>query len=217
MLRNCKKENGEIMIESMLVLLPTMFVMVFLIALGFLMYQQWNVQYVADSVASRLSVVYSYGNADIKSGEITIDDMEGRELYRYLDLFGGKEKMTGQAEAKGKQYGAMLFSLTNFAAAENETISVTMEDDGIGRRHIVVKVSGDYKIPFGAGLEIFGMRSTRHMEASSAAECVDIMEYFASVTLAKNAEEMLLGNSKILGAIDSILSLVKHIRNFGGD
>ena len=49
-----KNEDGEIMIESMLVLLPTMFVMVFLIALGFLMYQQWNVQFVADSIASRL-------------------------------------------------------------------------------------------------------------------------------------------------------------------
>lgn len=210
-----KNEDGEIMIESMLVLLPTMFVMVFLIALGFLMYQQWNVQFVADSIASRLSVVYSYSNADMKSGVTTVDDIEGRGMYRYL--FSWKDQTEAAAEAKGKEYGEMLLNLTNFASVDNENISVITVDDGIGRRHIVVEVSGDYKIPFGAGLEVFGMSSTRHIEASSAAECVDITDYFAAVTLAENAEKMLLGDSKILGAIDSILSLIKNIKNFGKD
>lgn len=223
MFRKCRNENGEIMIESMLVLLPTMFVMVFLIALGFLLYQQWNVQFVADSVASRLSDVYSYysySDADIKTGKVTLDQIEDRAMYRYLFFKG---KTAAAAEEKGRDYGEMLLDLTNCTTVSNEAIYVDTVDDGMGRRHIVVEVSGDYKIPFGAGLEIFGMSSTKHIEASSAAECVDITEYFATVTWAKSIGKIIVDNDEtkatkaldsILSALDTVLSFLKHISEF---
>ena len=55
-----KERSGEIMIEALLVFIPTMFVVVFLIALGFVYYQQWNVQYVADAVAEQVALSYGY-------------------------------------------------------------------------------------------------------------------------------------------------------------
>lgn len=215
MLYKRESENGEVMIESMLVLIPTLFVIIFLLSLGFLMYQQWNVQYIADTVANNLSVIYSYDEGNIFTGEITDEVRNQRRLYRYL--FGYKNEIENAAKTKGKTYGLYLLKLTNFAKASDENITIEIEDDVIGRKHLVVKVSGDYEIPFGAGLEIFNLSSSRHMEASCAAECVDITEYFASVNIAENAEGMLLGNSKVLSAIDSVLSLVQKIKNFGKD
>ena len=74
-----KGENGEVMIESLLVLIPTLFVIVFLMSLGFLLYQQWNIQYTADDIASKVADAYSYKDAKITTTEVDLEDITERE------------------------------------------------------------------------------------------------------------------------------------------
>ena len=78
------RENGEIMIEAILVMIPTLFVMIFLLSLGFLLYQQWNILYSADEVASKVAVGYEYADEEIQTGKISLEKAQQTILYKYL-------------------------------------------------------------------------------------------------------------------------------------
>lgn len=208
-------QTGEVMIESVLVMIPTLFVLVFLMSLGFLLYQQWNVQYVADDIANKVSITYTYLEVETLSGTLSKNDIVNRDSYRYFDSNHSKYKT--EAGKRGDSYGYDLLRLTSFAPrTEKEDITVDTEEDSFARRHVFVTVKGTYKIPFGEGLEIFGIDSTRTFYATSNAECVDLSDYLSTVTYGKNLESLLgLKSSQILGAIESWLKVVTHVLNFG--
>lgn len=203
-------EQGEIMIESMLVMIPILFVLVFLLSLGFLLYQQWNIQYVADEIANKVSMTYPYLESHTASGVVTWEQMKKKELYRYL--FGMSQYET-KSEIRGQEYGESLLEKTTFASPQTkETITIKTEKDSLARRHVYVKVKGKYKIPFGEGLEIFGMNSIRTYTSESTAECVDLMDYVGTITYGKNCLSLITGDaSAIIDMIDSWLKVFKHI------
>lgn len=204
-----ESENGEIMIESILVMIPTLFVVLFLLSLGFLLYQQCNVQYVADDLANRVAGSYSFLDSDFETGTITIDDLEDRGRYRYC--FGNKEKYDADSRKEAKSYGTKLLDKTSYGEKKStEQISVTVETDSFARRHATVTVIGEYKIPFGEGLEVFGISSTRKFEATSVAECVDLSDYLSTVTYADNFVSLITGDSsKVIKMIDTWLKVIQ--------
>lgn len=208
-------QTGEVMIESVLVMIPTLFVLVFLMSLGFLLYQQWNVQYVADDIANKVSITYTYLEVETVPGTLSKGNLADRDSYRYYG--SNKEKYAVEADERGQRYGEHLLRLTSFAPrTEDEKIKVETEEDSFARRHVFVTVKGTYKIPFGEGLEIFGIDSTRTFYATSSAECVDLSDYLSTVAYGKNLESLLgIDSSKILGALDSWLKVVTHLMNFG--
>lgn len=210
--RKWKEEQGEVMIESLLVMIPTLFVMVFLIGLGFLLYQQWNIQYAADEIASKVAGGYTYTDRELSSGTITWDHMKNRALYRYLFL---GEEYEAAAERQGKKYGKNLLHHTDFAKPTGaETVTVKTVHDSLARRHVEVTVEGTYKIPFGEGLELFGLSGSRNYKATSVAECVDLLEYNGTIMYTKNFFNLVTdGSSKIVGMLDSWLKVFKTLRH----
>ena len=58
------QEDGMEAIEGLLVITLTLFVLFFIWAYGFLLYQNWAVQYVATDTASRIAQTYAYPYAD---------------------------------------------------------------------------------------------------------------------------------------------------------
>ncbi len=209
-----RSESGELMIETMLVMIPTLFILIFLIALGFLLYQEWNIQITADDVVSKVSQTYGLIDAEIGSGKITKEDLENQAMYRYTfvkDTYKNKNKE--RVESQISKY----LRLTDLAKKEGtESISYEVVHDNYGRRHIKVKLSETYRIPFGEGLEIFGMDSKRTFSAISSAECQDLSDYMNSIDFAKNSVSMLTGDSSdLLKAVDSVLKLVEHVKNYG--
>lgn len=55
-----QQENGMEAIEGLLVITLMLFVLFYIWAFGFLMYQNWAVQYVATDTASRIAQTYGY-------------------------------------------------------------------------------------------------------------------------------------------------------------
>lgn len=200
---------GEIMIEALLVFIPTLFVIVFLLALGFIYYQQWNVQYVADAVAEQVALSYGYDDKNVAYGALTEEQITNRRIYRYS--FGKSETQSNAVDV-AEIYGARLFGVTNLAKPhQKETIEVAIEDDSLGRRHAQVHVKGSYRIFFGEGLRVFGFSEDYTYEATSLAECYDISALGGTVMFAKNGLNILTDGSAIRSMIDDWFKAVKNI------
>ncbi len=208
-IKKAKSEKGEIMLESILVMIPTLFVMVFLLSLGFLLYQKWNVQFVADDVASKVAVSYEYIDSNMPNAKVTEQQAQKTSLYKYLFSI---DKYNEKNAEKGRNYGMKILKLTGYGVGVgNENIEVTVEEDSLARRHVCVEVTGTYKIPFSEGLEIFGIDGTRTFSATSYAECVDVSDHINTVVFGERVGEILFGESKILETINTWIGVFKNL------
>lgn len=206
-----KNENGEIMLESILVVIPTLFILVFLLSLGFLLYQKWNIQYLADDVAEKVALRYEYIDEELPTPSIELKDAQKTVLYKYLFHMDDYLKATSR---KAQDYGSLLAKKTGYGTGSgDEVIEVEQEEDSLARRHIQVTVTGTYRIPFSEGLEIFGIDGERTFSAVSYAECVDIGDYMNTVVFGQQAGNILMGNSKVLGMINSWIGVFSQIIN----
>ena len=211
-----KQDKGEITIESMLVIIPTIFVMLFLLSLGFLLYQQWNLQVATDDAANKIAGSFSMLNASTSTGEIATEDYRKVDLYRNIDIgaIGSKTKYQNRNKEKAKTYVLGRMNGTSFANTVGEpSVSCTVESNGFARKRIQLSVTATYKIPFGEGLELMGMDSERTCNATSAAECLDILDYVNAVTVADVAPSYF--EFSTLEAIDSWKKVLVSIMNFG--
>jgi hypothetical protein len=202
--------GGEIMIESILVFIPTLFVIVFLVALGLIYYQQSNVQFVADAVAESVAMSYGYDSLDGTSMVLEKDDITGRRVCRYSL---GKSETIEYAKKLGEDYGSRMFRLTNLAKAKenSETVTVTIESDSLGRRHAEVSVEGTYQMFFSEGLRVFGFGEQYHYEATSVAECIDPSALGSTILFTKNGVNIIAGDSKILSSVSKWLKTLKDL------
>lgn len=204
-------ENGEIMIEAILVMIPTLFVMIFLLSLGFLLYQQWNIQFIADEVASKVACDYEYADEEIQTGEISLKKAQKTILYKYL--FNSDEMEEVNAK-KAYTYGTLLSTKTSYGSgAGDETIKLETIEDSLARRHICVTVTGTYRIPFAEGLEIFGIEGTRSISAVSYAECVDLTDYMNTVVFGKQIGDIIFEESKVMKMINSWIGVFSKVFN----
>ena len=208
--RKIMYEDGEIMLEAILVVIPTLFVMIFLLSLGFLLYQKWNIQYIADEVASKVAARYEYVDEELPEGEIHLKDAQKTVLYKYLFHADDFEK---KSRAKAEKYGKLLSQKIGYGIGTgDEIIELQVEEDSLARRHIRVTITGTYRIPFSEGLEIFGIEGTRVYTAISYAECVDVSDYMNTVVFADRAGEILIDNdSKILGMINTWINVFSKL------
>jgi len=206
------KQSGELAIESMLVMIPVLFVLIFLIALGFNYYQQWNVQSTANDVAVKIAQTYSLLDCDIYTGNPTDNDLYEKPLYRYI-FSSGKYESKNDARANELAIEILENSSFGYGNAADAVISVNTEYDSLARRHINVTIETKQKIPFSEGFELFGMGGERTFTATASAECIDMMDYVSTVNFVKNADSFI----KIpvvddaVKMIDSWLKLFKTI------
>ena len=80
--RKRQSESGEVMLEGMIVVIVTLFVLLWILGLGFLFYQRYVVSVVTNDAAVKIAATYNNPTADIVMGFVTTEDMRSRSLYR---------------------------------------------------------------------------------------------------------------------------------------
>lgn len=185
-----KNQSGEVAIESMMVMIPTLFVMVFLIALGFNYYQQWNVRTVANDVAVKIGQTYSLLECDVNSGNPSDNDLFEKPLYRYI-FSSGKYEIKNSIRAN--ELGVVILEKTSFGYVNSSDINITADTkyDSLARRHICVTVETTQKIPFSEGFELFGLDGERTYRSTASSECIDMLDYTSTINFVKNAKSFI--------------------------
>ena len=206
--KETRAENGEVMIESILMVTATFVILMFLLALGFLMYQQTAIQIAADDAAAKIAQTYRLVNADLTTGKISVDELVAVDLYRYGPMGGSFE---AENKAKTANYINNRMHAVSFALeVVKPNTEMRVEGDGLGRSHLVIHVESTYKMPFGSFLKLIGMEDELVFKASSVADCVDILEYYNSVSFAYRCFNYLDKNSYVSKAISQWMKVTNH-------
>jgi Flp pilus assembly protein TadG len=158
-----QQENGMEAIEGLLVITLMLFVLFYIWAFGFLMYQNWAVQYVATDTASRIAQTYGYSSSDPITGYISHATRVSLSPYRYKD--DEEEKIQDVNANRAEKYARYSLKKAGFAKEKGLDIEVTTVKDALAASHVEVKVTAQYEIPFGFAMKYFGQSPYREFTA----------------------------------------------------
>ena len=204
-------ENGEIMIESLIVFGITMLLLFFMLAIYSVMYQNWNMQTIANEAVARVAQTYRFSKIDESSGYVTEKDFVDVGPYRYVTntLFKTMDK---EVDERLDRYCQRRLSNTTYAKNVNKPeCTVAVKPDAMGRRHIELTLKCEYAVPFGEVLDYFGFGGTTEYEVTAYADCVDLVDYINFVDFVDTQTSLKQFGSKTIGLIDSVLNLFDNI------
>lgn len=209
--KDCKNDKGAIILESLIVYPVTIFLLFFILAIFSVLYQRWNLQTIANESAARMAQTYRLSQADESSGFVDETQLTSVGPYRYIaNVF--THNMEESINDRVKEYAGWRLAKTTYTKNVSEpAITATVVPDSLGRRHIVVRIVGEYSVPFGEALSYFGFDSTITYETTAYAECVDIIDYINLVDYVDTQTSLNQFGSKTIGLIDAVLSLFDNI------
>ncbi len=207
-----KRENGEVMIESLLVYFVTLLLLFLILALMQAWYQRMTVNVVANDTAAKIASGFRIGAEDLYDATYDADDLAEMNPYRYWFAYDDlKETATEAAE----DYATGRLARSSFIKSkEGKDTSVTFDivGDGIGRKHVVVTLEGEYALPFGEVFGYFGMDDYASYTVCGYAECMDILSYINDVKFASTVASTIVADLGATGKLlDSSVTLINKI------
>lgn len=187
----------------------TILLLFMILAVFSVLYQQWNVQTIANESAMRVAQTYKYTEADPMTGFVSSDQVSEVRPYRYL--WSADEAET-EAREKIVDYASERLRKTTFAkSASDPVISVSEEHDALSRRHLKVSITGTYQVPFGEALSFFGLGGMTTYSVTSYAECLDLSDYLTTTSFVGEKANLSDFDSSILEAANSVLGLIENV------
>lgn len=198
------QENGAIMLEGMIVMVITMIVLIWLLALGFIYYQRYITTVVTNDAAVKIASTYNNPASDIIMGYVTTEDVSGRNLYRGFQ----DGNLVDVNEERASAYVKYILDKANFSGVvEDVDVELRLVNDSCVRRHVELTVTCTYNTPFGVALEFFGMDSSSTYSVTACSDCTDISEYYSTVHFTKS----LTDGTYTEGLAGSILSFLNTL------
>lgn len=208
--KRVKKEAGEIMLESTIVMVIVMLMLVWILGVGFIYYQKYTVRIATNEVACKIANTYSSPASDPITAYISRGEVQSRALY-----FSSETTETNKLRADS--YAQYIMDKANFNGAVKD-VQVNLEhfEDGMGRSHIKVTTECTFKTPFGEGLELFGMSGETTYRVTSYADSTSIPEYVSAVATANaftNGSIISFGGlvDKVVGTVESFAKMFKQL------
>ena len=204
-----RKEDGEIMLEVMIVVILTLFILIWILAVGFIYYQRYITNIVVNDAAVKIAYTYNNPTSDIVMGYVTTEDLKSRDIYR---LFTKENRLRIVNEERAKAYVSYMLDHMNFKGVIKESdVKMEVISDSMLRKHVKITANCTYNTPFGFALEYFGMDSSIQYSVSASAECVDYAEYMSvinSVSVLNSGEY-----TKNSGFVNSVVKLLNSFVN----
>ena len=202
-------ESGEVMLEGLIVYTITVFLLFFLLAIFSVLFQAWNVQTIANETAAKAAATYKLADSDLADPYVSVDQITGISRFRY---WFGDDSLEREAETKSFEYSQDRLQKTTYTKAVTQPeVAVQVKEDTLARRHIEVTITGEYTVPFGEALSYFGFDSIAHYETTASAECLDLIDYIATVDFAGKQCSLDILGSSLVGAINKMMKLIHDI------
>lgn len=211
-------DKGEVMIESTIVTIITIMVLIFLIAVGFLVYQQVMMSDVAAETATSIARNYKFSSDTTmlhnkNYSSITIDDNYYEKIKKYRTTFNfASIKSINQNYSE--QYVNKRLPVTSMSYDNSLVVDTQIETSSIGRTFVTVTISMDAELLFDGVLSYGGMNDdATKLTATSTAECLDITGYaglihYAEYLSAKGDPDFKSSTSQIIKDIKDIIKII---------
>lgn len=207
--RCLKKEHGEVMIEGMIIMILTMFILIWLLGLGFLYYQRYTTTTVTNDAAVKIASTYNNPTSDIVMGYVTTEELSERDLYRCFTNTSSFSNLKDTNEDRAASYVKYKLDKANFMGTVKEVdVKLELVLDSAVRRHVEVTTTCTYRTPFGDVLRMFGMGREHTYSTTARADCTDFADYISTV----NSKEIISkGKLADFGFVSSVGSFVNKL------
>ena len=214
-----RRENGEIMLEATIVLLPTLIIILAMISLSFLFYEQSLVNTVATEIASEIGRFYKYSKR--------YDDEMGVNILSDDDIKNGKLfsssfaiwSIQNQYEELAKEYAKERIAIATLGL-DNSDLEVTcdIQNTAPGRAYVKVIVSQKtefflYEIWNMIGED--GVAGITDFTGVAYAECSDLMGYTSMINFIDYWTTVVENEVEIVEEIDGLIDAVKSLIDAG--
>ena len=207
--KGIKNENGEVMLEALIVYTVTIFLLFFILSVFCVLFQRWNIQTIANESATRVAQTYKLVDADESTGYVTKDQITNVREYRYI---WNNSELKDAATNKIKHYASWRLSKTTFTKNVTEPqIDVEVVRDDLARRHIEVTITGAYTVPLCEFLSYFGFNSKITYKVTSYADCVDLIDYVNTIDFVDTQTSLGQFDNKELKLVNAVLKLFDNI------
>ncbi len=214
---NLGEEDGNTVIEAIIVVTMTVIFIYILLVLGFFFYQRSVLQAIADYTATSIARTHSYVHKDPVTGYIGSVNMKDRGFGQTLywltqwDDYRANEEMEGENLYKVYEQKLRLMAYTG---EFNPSVEVKRSGIVMFQDEVTVTAEVNYFIPF---TKIFGVADGLvRVKAASRAICADIMgqdTYYRTInSFIKGASEL-----NITKIVKSAVNIVKNITSAAGD
>lgn len=207
-----KSEKGELMIESMIIVILTLFLLIWILAVGFIYYQKNLVTTIANDAAVKVAATYSDPSMDLIMGYTSVEDFSNRPLYRNYTT--GKLKTANEKNAQA--YVRYMLKRTNFLGTIEDLeadvdVKLRLVLDSPMRKHVEVTTTCTFQTPFGEVFSLFGMDREITYQSTGYADCTDLADYLATTDFAARLAGGKVVKSKVLDCLNSIIKLYNNI------
>lgn len=208
-----KSERGEVMLEGLIIMVMTMLLLIWLLAVGFIFYQRNLVTAITNDAAAKVAATYNNPSSDLIMGYISAEAIANRDLYRWFD----QGQLHDLNEQKASSYINYMLERTNFTGTiDNVEVELEFVSDTALRKHIKITTLCTFNTPFGQVMEVFGMNRQAAYMAVARADCTDIIDYITTIDFASrylSGDEIGGKPVKLLNAlakfIDSVMEAMK--------
>lgn len=203
-------ERGEIMIEGMIVMVITMFILIWILGLGFLYYQRYVTTIVTNDAAVKIASTYNNPTSDIIMGYVTTEDISNRDLYRGFAVGNNSSDLHTVNKDRAASYVKYVLDSANFAGTvKNVDVEMKLVSDSAVRRHIELTTVCEYNTPFGEVFEMFGMSRTAKYSVTASADYTDLADYASTVNFSKSLTDGTFTSGT--GFVDSIIKFLNTL------
>lgn len=201
--RNCRGERGAIMLEGMIVMVITLFVLIWILGLGFVYYQRYVTTVVTNDAAAKIASTYNNIDSDIIMGYVNTEALTGRNLYRRFSA----DALHGANEDRAASYVRYILDKANFVGVvDSVDVELELVLDSVLRRHVELTTTCTYNTPFGEGLELFGMSGVKTYKVKACADCTDYADYISTVDYGSAWADGTFIGSGLIGSITKLLN-----------
>lgn len=211
MIKVKREESGEVMLEGMIVLVITIIMLIWILAVGFIYYQKYTVRILANDVSKKIAATYDAPTTDLVTGYISASDLTKRSLYLTPDI---KDINQSRADSYVK-YILNKANFSNVVDAESIVVTLAPTSDALGRSHIKIEMECSFHTPFGVGLEFLGGSKDTTYRVTSYADSTNLTDYVSSVIFADALTNgtFLKGTGFIEKTVNMINSFIKLYSN----
>lgn len=198
------------MIEGMIVMVITMFILIWILGLGFLYYQRYVTTIVTNDAAVKIASTYNNPTSDIIMGYVTTEDISNRDLYRGFDVGSNSSDLHTVNGDRAQSYVKYVLDTANFAGTVKDVdVELKMVSDSVVRRHIELTTVCEYNTPFGEIFEMFGMRRTAKYTVTASADYTDFADYVSTVNFSKSLTDGTFTAGT--GFVDSVIKFLNKL------
>lgn len=204
-----KKQDGEVMLEASIILVSVIILLLGLLSISFMFYQQSLMTSVATEIASDVAKNCKFTSLEIGKDH-NLDHVNDAKMFR---MSFGKNGMEESHEERADDYVDWRLPLASLGLQpENVEVDCELISSGIGRAYVKVTLSQKTDFFLSGILELLEITDENTMFTSVAyAECNDLMAYTSMINFTQYGSEKLGAFNSVGNFYDSVKNLINNL------